>query len=156
MFCPVGGFMNMPWFHNLKVIHEQQKETDCFKNKTFSKSFKCFWNACKKLLEKNSYSEAVARRCFLKKLFIIVSQISWGNTCASVSSQISQQLWKKRIRHSSFLCEIFKNTLFTEHLLATAFEYRNNMPRAFEVKWRMRANYLPLHFNGLNLYVTDL
>ena len=31
-------------------------------------------------------------------------------------------------------CEIFKNTLFTEHFRTTTSEYRNNMPRATKCK----------------------
>ena len=35
---------------------------------------------------------------------------------------------------SSEFCEIFKNTLFTEHFRTTASGYRNNMPRGFKTK----------------------
>ena len=35
---------------------------------------------------------------------------------------------------SSEFCEMFKNTLFTEHFRTTASGYRNNMPRGFTTK----------------------
>ena len=35
---------------------------------------------------------------------------------------------------SSEFCEMFKNTLFTEHFRTTASGYRNNMPRGFKTK----------------------
>ena len=47
-------------------------------------------------------------------------------------------------------CEIFKNSIFTEHFQTIASEHRSNMPRAFKTKLRkMRATisgHLPLHF----------
>ena len=42
----------MPWLHGIKTRHEQQKEPNYLKNKPFSKSSKCFWNACKELSKK--------------------------------------------------------------------------------------------------------
>ena len=59
-------------------------------------------------------------------------------------------------------CEVFKNTLFKEQFRTTAFEYRNNMSRTFKTKCEKNESndilipYLPLHFNGLNFYVTEL
>ena len=53
---------------------------------------------------------------------------------------------------------MFKNTLFTEYLRATASEYRNNMPRAFKTKFeKIEKNHIMItYFNGLNFYVTEL
>ena len=65
---------NKSWPHGLKARNEQQKECDYFKNKPFSKGSKYFWNACKKLLEKTSYPEAIVRRCSLKEVFLKISQ----------------------------------------------------------------------------------
>ena len=42
----------IPWLHGLKATYEQQKEPDYLINKTLSKIFNYFWNACKELLEK--------------------------------------------------------------------------------------------------------
>ena len=71
------------WF--TKARHQQQKEADYCKNKSFSKSSKCYWNMCKKLLEKTSYPESVVRRCSLKTMFLKISQIFQENTCAAIS-----------------------------------------------------------------------
>ena len=39
---------------------------------------------------------------------------------------------------SSEFCEMFKNTLFTEHFRTTASEYRNNMPCQDDSKLNVR------------------
>ena len=64
-------------------------------------------------------SEAVARRCSVKKVFLKISQNSQERTCARVS--VPATLLKKRLTQafSSELWEFFKNTFFTEHARAT-------------------------------------
>ena len=68
-------------------------------------------------------SEAVARRCSVKKMFLEISQNSQENTCARVSFSIKLQgpatLLKKRLWHRCFPVNFakFLRTLFlTEHL----------------------------------------
>ena len=75
------------------------------------------------------YSEIVAQKCFVKKLFLQISQDSQKNTCARVCFLIKLQVWawclrpatllKNRLRHRCFLLNFakFLRTCFvTEHL----------------------------------------
>ena len=55
--------------------------------------------------------------CSVKKVFLEISQNSQENTCARVSFLIKLQ--------ALGLCEIHKNTFFTEHLWATASDIDN-------------------------------
>ena len=61
--------------------------------------------------------EAVAQICFIKKMFVEISQNSLWNTCARVSFLI--KLFKKetlaQVFYSEF-CEVSKIAFFTEHL----------------------------------------
>ena len=125
------------WF--TKVRHQQQKEADYCKNKSFSNSSNCFWNMCKKLLEKTSYPESVVRRCSLKKMFLKISQILQENTCAAISflqQSACNFVENKALAQlfSSEFCKMLRNTLFTEHFRTTASGYHNNMPRGFKTK----------------------
>ena len=70
-------------------------------------------------------SEAVVRRCCIKKVFLKISQISQENTCAraSFSKKIAglrpANLFKKRLWHCCFLMEflkLFRTPFFKEHL----------------------------------------
>ena len=57
--------------------------------------------------------QAIVHRCFLKQVFLKISQISQKNTCVRVSFQ--QQLYQKQTPTQVFfseICEIFKNTFF--------------------------------------------
>ena len=45
----------------------------------------------KLILTKNNYSEAVARRCSVEKVFLEILQISQVNACAKVSFLIKLQ-----------------------------------------------------------------
>ena len=56
----------MPWLHNLKARHEQQKEPDYLKNKPFSKRSNDFWNNCKKLIQKKINIWSSLPEVFLK------------------------------------------------------------------------------------------
>ena len=121
-----------------KARHQQQKEADYCKNKSFSKSSRCFWNMCEKMLEKlhiqNSHPE-----CSFNKMFLKISQILQENTCAAISflQELASNFVKKETPaqlFSSEFCKMFKNTLFTEHFRTTASGYRNNMPRGFKTK----------------------
>ena len=65
-------------------------------------------------------SEAVARRCSVKKVFLKISQNLQENTCARVSFSITLLAWvcnfiKKETLAQTFSCEFcknFKNTFF--------------------------------------------
>ena len=77
-------------------------------------------------------TEAVAQTCSVKKAFFEISQNSQENTRARVSFLIKLQasglqFIKKEALPQVFsceLCEIFKNTFFTEHLRTTAYVMR--------------------------------
>ena len=78
-------------------------------------------------------SEAVARRCSVKKVFLEISQNSQKNTCARVSLLIkcrsqSATLLKKRLWHRCFyvnFAKFLRTSLITEHLRATASDMWN-------------------------------
>ena len=101
----------------------------------------CAW--CINLFKKNTwttlvevnhvlFSETVSRRCFIKKLFLKISQNSQENNRAGVSFLIKLKpanLLKKRLRHRCFpmnFVKFFKTALFidfhikTSHLICTA------------------------------------
>ena len=69
-------------------------------------------------------AEAVAQRCFLKKVFLEISQNSQENTCARVSFLIKLQaapatLLKKRLWHRCFpvsSAKFLRTPFFIEHL----------------------------------------
>ena len=76
------------------------------------------------------YSEAVARRCSVKKVLLGILLYSVKNTCTRVSLLIKLQqaeTWhfikKKTLAQvlSCEFCKTFKNAVFTEHLRATAY-----------------------------------
>ena len=63
------------------------------------------------------YTEAVSRRCSVKKVFLKILPNSLKNNCAGVSFLIKPI--EKEILAQLFLCEfyeIFKNTFFIENL----------------------------------------
>ena len=69
------------------------------------------------------------RRCFVKNLFLEISQNSQENICARDSFLIKLQanfVKKESLAQIFFcgFCEISKNTFFTEHLRATASLWR--------------------------------
>ena len=73
----------------------------------------------------------MSRRCFIKKLFLIISQYSQENTCVGVSFLINcllikgLQLYSKETPAQVFsweYCQIFKNNYFEEHLWTAASE----------------------------------
>ena len=73
------------------------------------------------------YLEAVARRCFIKKMFLQISQNSQENTCIRVSLVVKPEtLVKKSPTQMSFrgFREISKNIYFVEHLRPAASEYQ--------------------------------
>ena len=61
-------------------------------------------------------------RCFVKKMFLKNSQNSQENTCARVAFLIKLQVEVQVFSYE--VCEIFKNTSFTEHLRTTASDSR--------------------------------
>ena len=70
-------------------------------------------------------SEAVVRRCCIKKVFLKILQISQENTCArtsffnKVSSLSPTTLFKKRLQHKCFPMKFrnfLRTSLFIEHL----------------------------------------
>ena len=68
-------------------------------------------------------SEAVAQRCFVKKVFLEISRISQENTCARVSSLIKLQ-GKPAILQACEFCEISKSTFsYRTPLVAASEEY---------------------------------
>ena len=71
-------------------------------------------------------TEAVVRRCSVKKVFLKISQNSKENTGARVSFLIKLQTSGLQLYHkkktlalvfSCEFCEVFKNALFIEHFL---------------------------------------
>ena len=70
------------------------------------------------------FSEAVARSCAVKKVFLEISQKSQENTCAKVSFLVKLQVSacnfiKKETPAQVFpceFCEISKNTFLIDHL----------------------------------------
>ena len=64
-------------------------------------------------------------------MFLKISQNSQENTCARVSFFNKQTLLKKETQTQ--VCEIFKNTFFTEHLQATAFVFFVGRPYIFDL-----------------------
>ena len=80
-------------------------------------------------------TKAVVRRCFVKKLFLEISQNLQGNTCAGVSFLIKLQafatLLKKRLWHRRFpvnFVKFLRTHFLTKHLWwlllnKTSFEY---------------------------------
>ena len=60
--------------------------------------------------------ETVAQNCSLKKVFLEISTYSQENICAwnFIKKEALAQVFSYEV------CEIFKNTVFIEHLLATA------------------------------------
>ena len=71
----------------------------------------------------SSYSEAVVRRCSVKKVYLVISQNSQENTCARVSF-LNNFIKKETAKvFSCEFCEISKNNFFTEHLRTTDFVY---------------------------------
>ena len=77
---------------------------------------------------KQVQSEADVQRCYVKKVFLEISQNSQENTCAKVSFSIRLQAQacnfiKRETLAQVFsreFCEISKNTYTTEHLQTTA------------------------------------
>ena len=75
-------------------------------------------------MHRKRFSEAVARRCSVKKVFLEISQNSQENTCARVSFLIKLlpeacNFMKKETLAQVFSCEfcvISNNTFFIEHL----------------------------------------
>ena len=67
---------------------------------------------------KNIFSEAVAQRCFMEKVFLETSQNSQENTSAKVSFLIKLQAWGLNFEFWILVnfVEISKNTFFTGHL----------------------------------------
>ena len=65
-------------------------------------------------------TEAVSRRCSVKKVFLKISINLEGNTRVRVSFSIKLQAWGLKKRDwqifSSEFCKIFKNTFFTKPL----------------------------------------
>ena len=70
------------------------------------------------LKKESGLTEAVVRRCSVKKVFLQISQNSQENTCARVSFLIKLQVF------SCEFCEISKNTFF----------YRTPLPAAFGLR----------------------
>ena len=75
---------------------------------------------------KNGFTEAVVRRCSIKKVFLKLSQNSQENACARVSFSIKLHAEAQVLSYE--FCEIFKNICFIEHLQTTAseFTFQNN------------------------------
>ena len=69
-----------------------------------------FLNNCK--ISWILFTEAVAQRCSIKKVFLEISQTS--QSCNFIKKETLAQMF------SCEFCEISKNTLFTEHLWTTA------------------------------------
>ena len=78
-------------------------------------------------------TEAVTRRCSVKKVFLKISQNSQENTCARVSFLMKLQaqtcnFTKKEALIQIFsceFCEFFKNNFFIEHLQWLLLEWMN-------------------------------
>ena len=80
-------------------------------------------------------TEAVVRRCSMKKVLLEISQTSPENTCARVSFLINLQATgnfiKKETLAQVFSCkfsEISKNTFFTEHLWLVLLDQKTLIP----------------------------
>ena len=73
-------------------------------------------------------SEAVSRRCSVKKVLLEILQNSLENTYARVSFLIKLQAWKKALAQvfSYEFCEISKNTFYYKTSLVLAFEESRN------------------------------
>ena len=73
----------------------------------------------KKIIMKVENSEALARRCSVKKAFLKISRNSQENTCARFSFLIKKKMIKKRHWHSCFpvnFSKFIKTPFFIEHL----------------------------------------
>ena len=85
-------------------------------------------------------SEAVARRCSVKKVFLKISQYSQENTCARVSLLIKLQAdakLKKRIQYRCFpvnFAKFLRTPSDIEHLWWLLLQRAINMTK-FEPKW---------------------
>ena len=79
------------------------------------------------MTKKNSFLEAVVRRCPVKKVFLKIFQNSQENTCARAFFLIKLQAFiKKETLARLFSCEfweIFKNTFLPEHLRRTTSDF---------------------------------
>ena len=64
----------------------------------------------------NKDSEAVARRCFVKKVFLEISQNSQENTCSRVSFLISCRLKAWNFIKKETLAQVFPTNFLIEHL----------------------------------------
>ena len=103
-------------------------------------------------------SEAVARRCSRKKVFLEISQNSQENSCASVSFLIKLQalgLGDSGIGVFLWFCEISKNTFFTEHLrwllLPFKFFWQTKAIRPWtNSKWQWEYRWRSSSFNYAN------
>ena len=97
-------------------LYKSSFPTYSFKNLVFPKSVFCILFLLR--------SEAVVRRCSIKKMFLKISKNSQENTCARVSFLIKLQAKAaKETLAQVFSCEFFatfKSTFFTEHLWVTA------------------------------------
>ena len=71
----------MSWHHGLKTRHEQQKEPDYLKSKTFLKSSNFCWNTCKELLEKKPQFSEQPSGSVLKEHCIAVSSLIGLQLC---------------------------------------------------------------------------
>ena len=74
------------------------------------------------------YSEAVVRKCSVKRLFLNILQNSEENTCARVSfyEKLQVDYCRKEVAAHVFsykIYEIFKNIFFKEHLRTTGSGY---------------------------------
>ena len=96
-------------------------------------------------------TEAVVRRCSVKKMFLNISQNSQENTCARCSFLIKLQSWrlqlfKREILAQVFSCEfckLFKNSFFYIALLPNGHIFvdsPSNWRR--NSTWKVRGNYI--------------
>ena len=84
--------------------------------------------------------EAVAQTCFVKKVFLEISQNWQENTCARFSFLIKLQAGETLAHVSSCeFCEIFKNTFFYRTLLVAASDQGGGVSSIKLQAWRPEA-----------------
>ena len=101
-------------------------------------------------------SEAVVRRCSVKKVFLKTSQNSQENTCARVSfliKRLTHEAWnfiKKETLAQVFTCEfseISKNTFFTEQFRWLLLYHTSSMVRTVLINFLLETFTSVINFS---------
>ena len=113
------------WLWGMRNVKAHRRENAKFILTNCKDRFKIYITTTR-----NQVSEAVSRRCSVKKVFLKILQNSQKNTCVRVSFLIKLQascnFIKKEVLAQVFsyeLCKIFKNTFYIEDYQWLLFQY---------------------------------